>query len=321
MLGFRRLYLPVLVSTLAVGPAFAETLAFATLPPGAIMNVQSQVIAKTVQKSTDLRLRVIPYRGQAAQMAAVNKRQAELAIVNATMFAAAIGGQDEFKGRPQSNVQIAYRLMGFAVGFAVRADSEFKTVADLKGARLPAGWKAFPDGHFLSLGNLATAGLTYDDVVKVPVSNVIRNADDFKVGKTDAFLFAVGAPKVSEVDSSVGGIRFLPINTSPEAIARMRGIRPDYYVLTMRPAKPLAGIVAPTPLLAFDVLIGIGTHVSEDTAYKFVKAAHRGKAEMMKGHPSFRAFVPKLMAKQFSAGNYHPGAVKFYKEAGIWPSQ
>jgi TRAP-type uncharacterized transport system substrate-binding protein len=38
----------------------------------------------------------------------------------------------------------------------------------------------------------------------------------------------------------------------------------------------------------------------------------------VKGHPSFGAFTDAGMAAQFEDLQYHPGAVKFFKEAGIW---
>jgi hypothetical protein len=34
--------------------------------------------------------------------------------------------------------------------------------------------------------------------------------------------------------------------------------------------------------------------------------------------PPFRLFDPKTMSKDLGALQYHPGAVKFYREAGIW---
>jgi hypothetical protein len=40
--------------------------------------------------------------------------------------------------------------------------------------------------------------------------------------------------------------------------------------------------------------------------------------EMGEGAPPLRLFDPKQMAKDASPLAYHPGAQKFYKEAGIW---
>jgi hypothetical protein len=47
----------------------------------------------------------------------------------------------------------------------------------------------------------------------VPVPNVVKGADDFAAGKTDFFLFALGAGKVRETDAKVGGIRVIGIDS------------------------------------------------------------------------------------------------------------
>ena len=64
----------------------------------------------------------------------------------------------------------------------------------------------------LSRAMLATGGLTEKDIKPVLVPNVIRSADDFASGAADTFFFAFGAPKVREVDATVGGIRVLEID-------------------------------------------------------------------------------------------------------------
>ena len=64
---------------------------------------------------------------------------------------------------------------------------------------------------------LATAGLTEADIKPVLVPNVIRSADDFVAGAADMFFFAFGAPKVREVDATVGGIRVLEIDADGHA--------------------------------------------------------------------------------------------------------
>ena len=67
---------------------------------------------------------------------------------------------------------------------------------------------------------LATGGLTEKDVEPVLVPNVVRGADDFASGAADMFFFAFGAPKVREVDATVGGIRALEIPESGMAAAQ-----------------------------------------------------------------------------------------------------
>jgi len=307
--------------TLPAGAATAETVGFATLPPGAINNVQAQVIAKVVQGNSNLKIRVIPYRGGGAVAGAVNTKRAEFGISDIVEMTDAQTGGGQFKGRAMPNLRVAFRVLAFPLGIFVRKDSKIQTLAQMKGKRFATEWTAFPNSIPLTNGILATAGLSLKDVKGVPTANIIRGANDFKAGKTDAFIFAVGAPKVAEVNSAVGGVRVLPMANTPENLKRMKSVRPDYFMITLPARMPFVGIVKPTTVMASDLIIYVGAHVSDATVYAFVKGVHGNKASLVKGHPSFRAHVPKLMAKQFSRGKYHSGAIKFYKEAGLWPKK
>ena len=85
----------------------------------------------------------------------------------------------------------------------VRKDSSIKTVADIKGKRYPSGWSQFPNSIPLSLGIMATEGLTFKDIKGVPVTNIIRGADDFKAGKLDFGIYSFcldrmfGSPRIT----------------------------------------------------------------------------------------------------------------------------
>jgi TRAP-type uncharacterized transport system substrate-binding protein len=161
--------------------------------------------------------------------------------------------------------------------------------------------------------------MTLDDVKGINVSGLIPAADDFKTGKLDATMIAPPAPKVKEVDAAVGGIRWLAIPDTPEAVARVQKIKPDYGIMTVRPPSPLVGVTEPTNFLRIHVLITAGTHVSDETVYKFAKAMVEHRAELVKGHPIFNGFhTDKRMAVQFTSVKYHPGAIKYFKEKGLW---
>lgn len=305
------------------GAAAAETVGFATLPAGAINNVQSQVIAKVVQLNTDLKIRVTPYRGGGAMTAAVNAKRAEFGITDTGELTDALtgSGSPQYVGKAMPNLRVAFRVLAFPVGLFVRKDSDIKTIGDLRGRKFSSDWSAFPNAIPLANGLFATADMSLKDINGVPAANIIRAANDFKAGKTEALFFAVGAPKVAEVNSSVGGIRLLSVPNTPEAERKMKSIRPDYFIMAVNPAPPYAGVLEPSFVLGSDLTIIVGSHVSDDVVYKFVKAVHGRRADLIKGHPSFFGFQPKNMAKQFSVAKYHPGAIKFFKEVGIWPDK
>ena len=109
-----------------------------------------------------------------------------------------------------------------------------KTIADLKGKRVALGYSAMRTIDLLT-AMLATAGLTEKDVKPVLVPNVVRGADDFASGAADMFFFAFGAPKVREVDASVGGIRVLDIDEKGMAAARK--VMPYGYLTPCSPGR------------------------------------------------------------------------------------
>ena len=169
-------------------------------------------------------------------------------------------------------------------------------------------------------GILAASGLTEKDYIGVPTTSLIPGVNDFIAGKLDAGFFAVGGPKVAEANAAVKGIRFIPLPNTPEALAGMQTSRPAYYILVLKPAPHLVGIIKPTPLLTFDQVLVAGPKVPEDLVYKVLKVLAGNKKELVQGFRPFGAFQPKLMSKQFPNIKNHPGAVRLYKEMGIWPS-
>lgn len=60
-----------------------------------------------------------------------------------------------------------------------------------------------------------------------------------------------------------------------------------------------------------------GNHVSEETVYKFLKAITDAKDRISKVHPSLAKFSKETIAKNPTPLDYHPGALRFYKEAGV----
>jgi uncharacterized protein len=310
-----------LAAGFAAGPAAAagKTLSFASLPQGAILHLLSTISSKMLIDKTDIKISVVPMRGTEAVISALNSGRADFAFNDVTQIAAAMNGEEAWKGRAQKNLRAVAKIVTFPTGFMVRKDSPIKTIADLRGKRVPSGWRAFRQSIALMGASLAAGGLTWNDVKGVPTIGLITAADDFKAGKTDAGYIAPLAPKVREVDSAVGGIRFLSIGHGPAQLKAVKSVREDFYIVTVKPGRHIPGVAVPTDMLAFDNALVAGAHVPDDVVYKVAKAFHDNKAMLVKGHPMFHGFFPKQAAKQFSALKYHPGAIKYYKEIGIWP--
>jgi TRAP transporter TAXI family solute receptor len=298
--------------------AGAQTVGFATLPPGSILHAQASVIAKVVQDHSKLQVRVVGYGGDTGILEAVNSKQSDFWILDVGESADALHGRGTWKGNAKKSLRTAITLYGFQMAFWVRKDSNINSIADLKGKRVPAEWVQQTGVIPHTTAVLAAGGLKYDDVVKVPEVNVVRAADDFKAGKLDLLFFAVGAPKVQEVAAAVGGLRLLPMNPLPDSEKRMKAVRNEYYYSTVNPAPHIAGIDKPSPVQTIDVVIGVGSHVSDEVVQQFVKAMRENKKDLAAGHPNFNRFDEKEAGKVQPTLPHHPGAIKYFRDVGIW---
>ncbi|OGA46304.1 MAG: hypothetical protein A3G25_13830 [Betaproteobacteria bacterium RIFCSPLOWO2_12_FULL_63_13] len=307
-----------LLAPLGIGTAAAQTVAISTLPPGAINNVQAAAIAKAVQEHSNLQMRLLTFSSPAAIIGAVQYKQAEFAYTSNEEAGDAFAGINQHQGKPMKDLRVAFTVFPFRVGIIVRNNSDIKTVADMKGKRVGSGWTSFKQGIALWNGLLANAGLSLKDTTPVPTTDLLRAADDFKAGKSDAFMFAIGGPKVAEIHASIdGGVRFLNMENSPQANARMQAVRREYHVAAVKPAPNFPGVIGPTNLMEYYIVLLTHKDTPEALVYTVVKTAYGNKPALVAGHPSFRAFTQAGMAARQDRLQYHPAALKFFKEVGI----
>lgn len=303
-----------------IAPAAAKTVSISTLPPGAINNVQAQVVARVVQDNTDHRMRVVTFNSSAAVIGSTAAGQTEFSFTSNDEAGVAFEGVADYEGRAMPSLRVATTVFTFKVGLVVRRDSDIMSVADLRGRRFPIGWQGFSQGVTLSSALLATAGLTLDDTDGIMTTNLLRAADDFKAGRLDATMFAIGAPKMAELDAAIG-IRFLDLPDTAEANTAMAAIRPEYHLAEQDPAPHLAGVIERTTLMEYAIVIMTRDDVDDTLVYDLVKALHDNKAGLVAGHPSFNAMTPEGLASPQARLIYHPGAVRFFEEAGIWTGE
>ncbi|MBI2318138.1 MAG: C4-dicarboxylate ABC transporter substrate-binding protein, partial [Betaproteobacteria bacterium] len=167
----------------------------------------------------------------------------------------------------------------------------------------------------------ATVGLKRSDMRPVQVPNVVGGADVFAAGKSDMFFFAIGAAKPKEVDAQVGGIRMLSLPNTPEAAAAIKRHFPAGYLSAERPSPVNTGVLAAGHSLAYDALVFAGSKTADNIAYQAAKVMYENGKAMGEQFGPFRLFDAKTMAKDVSPVQYHPGAIKFYKEVGVWPAK
>jgi uncharacterized protein len=252
---FIRTGLIIAVSAVTAFAAQAQTVSIGTAQVGSLSNAVGNALGKVITDHGGLRARVVPYGGGQQFLPLIGKQEIDLAVAGASDALFAYRGLVDFQGSPSPDMRAIGVVLPFNIGWFVKKDSPYKALSDLKGRKVPVGFTGNTAQQRSFLATLAAEGLTPGDFDGVPVAHVVRAADDFMQGKTEATTFAVGAGKVAEVDARVGGIRFINLDRSPEAQKRLQHVMPTAYVSILEPAPGLVGIVEPTSLLFEDYLV------------------------------------------------------------------
>src|SRR5438067_12583668 len=284
--------------------AHAQTLGIATMQPGTLAHTVGSSIAKVLKEKAGINALVQPTSGESMALAVVAKGDSALGLANAIEVGMAVPGNPDLRMIGAVNPVRA--------GIFVRKTSPMKTIADLKGRRVPMGYAAMRALEGMSRAILATGGLTEKDIQNVLAPNVIRAADDFVAGNADAFLFAFGAPKVREVDVTVGGIRALEIPDSP-GMAAARKHSPYGYLTEAQPGPIFVGISQPTKVYTFDQMLYTHTAMADELVYKIIDAMANNKADLAAVAPALREYAVENMYKNYGF-TYHPGALKYFRE-------
>jgi TRAP-type uncharacterized transport system substrate-binding protein len=68
-----------------------------------------------------------------------------------------------------------------------------------------------------------------------------------------------------------------------------------------------------------DVVLYTHVKVPDEVVYNTVKAIYGNKPDLAASSGGFRTFSPERMAMPVQRVDFHPGALKFYKEIGLGP--
>ena len=144
----------------------------------------------------------------------------------------------------------------------------------------------------------------------------LRALGHLVAGRVVASYLAPGSGITRKAHASVK-IRFISLKESPGSLKIIRDIVPGVFYTTVKPSKRMPYITKPVKMLGFDYLVIVGSKVSNEITYKAAKAIHLNKKALISAHGVFRGYEPKLIAKKGLGVPFHPGAAKYYKEAGL----
>ncbi len=291
----------------------------ASNPQGSVFYSASATLGKVLTDKLKMEVRVQPMGGSSTYIPLLNRGEVDFGLTNVDDSVKAFNGKGGFS-RANPNLRLMVSSFYLTFGILVPVDSPVQKISDLKGLKIPSGYKSQVTGAVLQDAALATGGLTMRDLRGVPTPSLFSGTDMLGDGKVDAASLAVGAAQVAQANVNLkprGGVRFLDLEDSPKSLAAIRKFLPARFV-TVQPGGNRAGVIKPTKLIGYSVFFTTHAKMSDDVVYTLVKMLKDNKPALVQGTPVFAGFNPARMSEEVGVP-WHPGAIKFYKEIGQWP--
>lgn len=309
-------FLTLGLGLVASGWANAQTVGIATSNPGSLFHNIGTAVANAANKA-GLNTTIQPATSPNQFIPLLNSGGIEFGVANLQEVNYSINGEAWWNGVKNPNIRVVGMLMPLREAIFVRADSDIMTIADLKGKPMADGYTAQNTILPQLEAFYATAGMSRADVTPVNVPSVVGGANAFIAGDAVGFIFAHGAGKVREADAAVGGLRALPVDDdSDAALAKAREHWPTAFFTTVK-AGSTPGVSEDATYIAFPQVVFTHSGVSDDIVYAMAKAMYEGKDEMKATFKPFGAFNPADMKGDPGIAEFHPGALKFFNEAGL----
>ena len=318
MISFRSFAAAAVLSCI-VTLANAQMVTIASNPAGTYFYAVASGVAQVVQKNTGMPTRVKPMSGSSTYTPLVNRGDIDFGLATSIDVVNAYSGVEGYRTNP--DLRVVGTIFTLRLGLAVPADSPAKSIKDLKGMQIGSQFTAQKGSKMNTDALLGAGGLTMADMKGFPVPEYGKAMAAVGEGKIDVSVFCVACAAASEADVNLaahGGLRYLSIPDTPEALAAIRKFLPSAYTKVFLPSPAYPGIKVPTRLLVYSVFLVASTHVPDDVVYKVAKALHDNKPELSATAAVLKSFDPATMAEA-NAVPYHSGAEKFYKEIGEWP--
>lgn len=205
------------------------------------------------------------------------------------------------------------------VSMLVRKDSSIKTIREIKGKRVTGEYPAQLAVWYNMFAFLSSAGMTWDDVKVVPVPAGNEGVDALVQGRADVSVHALNSAKVREADAAVG-VRHLSNDCSPQGEERLRKAVPGYYPRWVK-AGQAAAVVEDTCVNAYDIYLTTYKGLTEQVVGTILKAIWENVDKLPPFHPLFKEWTRERAVDPDVTIPYHPGAVQFYRERGVWSTK
>ncbi len=227
----------------------------------------------------------------------------------------AFKGTGPYTDKPKvSDLRMIANLYPESIHLVVKKGSGIKTVADLKGKRVALDEPG--SGTLINARMVLAAYGVQESDIKAEFIKPNQAGDKLKDGALDAFFFVGGSPAgaIAELASSGAGIELVALGGPQAEGLRMAN---PYFAVDTIPANTYKDVAA-VQTLAVGAQWVTSAKADTETVYQITKALFSDATQkaLAAGHAKGK-LINNKNAVQGVGIPFHPGAEKYYKEAGV----
>jgi len=216
---------------------------------------------------------------------------------------------------PQDKLRSVFSIHPEAITLIVADKSGISRISDLIGKRVNLGNPG--SGQLQNSRDVLGAFGVNEDMLKAEYVKAVEAPGLVQDERIDAFFYTVGHPNenIKEATSGRVKVHIVPIEGAPidsllEALPYYdKAVIPHVYY-------ELSTNIADVPTIGVKATLITSEDVSDDIVYAFTKEVFDNFDEFKTIHPAYDTLTKESMLKGLSAP-IHPGALKYYKEAGL----
>jgi TRAP transporter TAXI family solute receptor len=295
-----------------------EQITIATNPAGTHVYAVAAGLAKVLQDDETVRATIRPFSGSSVYLPQLQRGEIAVGLNTSIDSFLSYRGLAPWE-EPMTNLRALGMMFPLPIMYMVRADSDIFTVEDLRNKRVVVTFRANASLAQLHEGILATGGISLDDVTQVTVAGLPDAMRMLTEGRADAVPTGLNTALTLQVDSAVpSGIRYIQMGQDE---ARLSEIMPGSRVVTVEPDDNGVGLSGPTRVSGILDYLNTGVHMSDDQAYQIMKTIHENWESLRRDYIQMRPVAADEIVPVDLTHPFHPGAIRYYKEVGLWTEQ
>lgn len=295
---------------------------FVTIGTGAVTGVYyptGGAISRMINNKSDqynIKATVESTAGSVYNINAVISGDLEFGIAQSDRQYQAVNGKAEWSRiGPMKTLRSVFSIHPESITLIASVESNIKSVSDLKDKRINIG---NPGSGQLqnSKDILSSFGMTTEDI-KAEYVKAVEAPGLFQDEKLDAYFYTVGHPNGNIKEATSGRIKVDIISITGPEVDKML-TRYPYYAKTVIPGEfyPNKAKTGDVQSIGVKATLITSSEVDDDTVYAVTKEVFENLEEFKTLHPAYAVLTKENMLNGLSAP-IHPGALRYYKEAGM----